>query len=138
MAGSFEMHAEHPEFRPERTDHEGRAFEHLPDAPSTLELSSKTATFCLQMAPINGSYRGGPYMAKCEVCGNDYDKSFDVIAAGQRHTFDSFECAISALAPQCEHCKCRVIGHGVEAAGRIFCCANCARIAGVGNIQDRS
>ena len=77
-------------------------------------------------------------MAKCEVCGNDYDKSFDVIAAGRRHTFDSFECAISSLAPQCEHCKCRIIGHGVEAAGRIFCCANCGRIAGVANIQDRS
>ena len=33
-------------------------------------------------------------MAACEVCGNDYDKSFEVVAAGVRHTFDSFECAI--------------------------------------------
>jgi hypothetical protein len=33
-------------------------------------------------------------MAKCEVCGNDYHMSFDVITAGSRHTFDSFECAI--------------------------------------------
>ena len=33
-------------------------------------------------------------MARCEVCGNDYDKSFEVVAAGARHTFDSFECAI--------------------------------------------
>jgi hypothetical protein len=46
-------------------------------------------------------------MAKCEVCGNDYDKSFELIAAGARHTFDSFECAIQAIAPICEHCKCR-------------------------------
>src|SRR2546425_12333917 len=53
-------------------------------------------------------------MAKCEVCGNDYDKSFELIAAGARHTFDSFECAIQAIAPICEHCKCRVIGHGVK------------------------
>ena len=44
-------------------------------------------------------------MAKCEVCGNDYDKSFDLIAAGARHTFDSFECAIQGIAPICEHCK---------------------------------
>src|SRR5438128_1885814 len=56
-------------------------------------------------------------MATCEVCGNEYDKSFELIAAGVRHTFDSFECAIQAIAPICEHCKCRVIGHGVEVGG---------------------
>ena len=38
-------------------------------------------------------------MAKCEVCGNDYDKSFELITAGARHTFDSFECAIQATRP---------------------------------------
>ncbi len=38
-------------------------------------------------------------MGKCEQCGNDYDKTFDVIAGGQTHTFDSFECAIQMLAP---------------------------------------
>jgi hypothetical protein len=59
-------------------------------------------------------------MAKCEVCGNEYDKSFELIAAGARHTFDSFECAIQAIAPICEHCKCKVIGHGVEVGGRFF------------------
>jgi hypothetical protein len=30
-------------------------------------------------------------MAQCEVCGNDYDKAFQVIVAGTTHTFDSFE-----------------------------------------------
>ena len=68
-------------------------------------------------------------MAKCEVCGNDYDKSFELIAAGQRHVFDSFECAIHAIAPICEHCECKVIGHGIEVAGQFFCCAHCAREA---------
>lgn len=38
-------------------------------------------------------------MAKCDACGNDYDKSFQVVARGKTHTFDSFECAIHALAP---------------------------------------
>ncbi len=76
-------------------------------------------------------------MSKCEVCGNDYDKSFDVIAAGARHTFDSFECAIHAMAPICEHCNCRVIGHGTEVAGLFYCCANCARSAGHGEVRDR-
>jgi hypothetical protein len=36
-------------------------------------------------------------MAQCEVCGNDYDKSFEVVMEGQSHVFDSFECAIHAL-----------------------------------------
>jgi hypothetical protein len=66
-------------------------------------------------------------MSVCEVCGNEYDKAFDVTAAGATHTFDSFECAIHALAPICEHCGCRVIGHGIEVDGRFFCCAQCAR-----------
>lgn len=43
-------------------------------------------------------------MPVCEVCRNDYDKAFDVILAGQRHTFDSFECAIQKLAPRCTAC----------------------------------
>jgi hypothetical protein len=73
----------------------------------------------------------------CEVCGNEYDKAFSVEAAGKRHVFDSFECAIQALAPRCAHCGCRVIGHGTEAAGRTFCCAHCAHQAGVREVQDR-
>jgi hypothetical protein len=78
-------------------------------------------------------------VATCEVCGNDYDKSFEVIAAGAQHTFDSFECAIHALAPMCEHCGVRVIGHGSEVAGRFYCCAHCAREAGVTDqIHDRA
>ena len=65
-------------------------------------------------------------MARCDVCGNDYDKAFTVTMAGRKQTFDSFECAIHALAPTCDHCGCRVIGHGVEAGGSIFCSAHCA------------
>ena len=77
-------------------------------------------------------------MAKCEVCGNDYHLSFDVIAANERHTFDSFECAIHRLAPICDHCGCRIIGHGIEAGPRFFCCANCARLAGVTDVKDHA
>ena len=29
-------------------------------------------------------------MAKCEACGNDYDKAFQVIMKGNTYTFDSF------------------------------------------------
>lgn len=77
-------------------------------------------------------------MARCEVCGNEYDKAFDVTAAGARHTFDSFECAIHALAPICEHCGCKVVGHGVEVQGRFFCCASCARQATSAKVADRA
>ena len=76
-------------------------------------------------------------MAVCDVCGNDYDKAFEVTMAGETHTFDSFECAIHALAPTCPHCDCRVIGHGVESNGSIFCGAHCAEHAGVGGLRDR-
>ena len=76
-------------------------------------------------------------MARCEVCGNDYDKSFEVIADGESHTFDSFECAIHLLAPKCAHCDCRVIGHGVEADNSIYCCAHCAEMSGVAGLEDR-
>ena len=68
-------------------------------------------------------------MAECEVCGNEYDKTFEVVAAGVHHTFDSFECAIHLMAPICEHCGCRVVGHGTEVAGRFYCCAHCAKAA---------
>ena len=77
-------------------------------------------------------------MAKCDVCGNDYDKSFEVLVRGGRHTFDSFECAIHKLAPQCAHCGCRIIGHGVEAGGQMYCCANCARQGGMSGVADRA
>jgi hypothetical protein len=77
-------------------------------------------------------------MGKCEVCGNDYDKSFTVTTDGKRHTFDSFECAIHALAPTCSHCGCHVIGHGVEQDDTIYCCAHCAEMSGATALRDRA
>jgi hypothetical protein len=76
-------------------------------------------------------------MAQCEVCGNDYDKSFEVAMAGTRHVFDSFECAIHALAPTCRHCGCRIVGHGIEVTGIFYCCAFCARADGTRSVADR-
>lgn len=65
-------------------------------------------------------------MAQCEVCGNEYDKAFTITIGGEAHVFDSFECAIHALAPVCAHCQCRIVGHGMETDGRFYCCAHCA------------
>jgi len=77
-------------------------------------------------------------MEKCEVCGNEYDKAFTVTVAGGTHTFDSFECAIHALAPTCAHCGCKVVGHGVEQGNKVYCCASCAKHEGVHALRDRA
>lgn len=76
-------------------------------------------------------------MARCEVCGNDYDKTFEVRMGAETHIFDSFECAIHALAPTCAHCGCRIIGHGMEAEGAFYCCAYCAGEHGFQELEDR-
>ena len=78
-------------------------------------------------------------MARCEVCGNNYDKSFRLTeSTGEEHVFDSFECAIQSVAPTCSRCGIRIIGHGLEAEGEFFCCANCARATGEDDLQDRA
>jgi hypothetical protein len=78
-------------------------------------------------------------MARCDCCGNDYDKAFQVIGAdGRKMTFDSFECAIHKMAPTCEHCGMKIIGHGLEKSGRMFCCDHCAEKSGVTELRDRA
>ncbi len=76
-------------------------------------------------------------MPQCEKCGNQYDKAFEVVMSGKRHTFDSFECAVNTLAPTCPECGNRIMGHGVEANGAIYCCAHCAKRKGVKGLEDR-
>jgi hypothetical protein len=66
-------------------------------------------------------------LARCDTCGNDYDKSFQIVMSGRTQTFDSFECAIQSLAPTCAHCGCRILGHGIEEKGSMYCRAHCAK-----------
>jgi hypothetical protein len=40
-------------------------------------------------------------LTRCEVCGNHYERAFVVVRESETHVFDSFECAIHALAPVC-------------------------------------
>lgn len=77
-------------------------------------------------------------MAICDMCGNDYDRTFTIEMEGQTGTFDSFECAIHAMAPTCAHCGCRILGHGVQDGADIYCCAHCARESGVSEVADRT
>ena len=75
-------------------------------------------------------------MSTCHTCGNAYEKTFTVLIDNRSYDFDSFECAIHALAPTCSHCGCRVLGHGMQSNSAIFCCANCAMAAGVTGLAD--
>lgn len=77
-------------------------------------------------------------MGTCAVCGNEYERSFEVLMQGERFTFDSFECAVHKLAPRCAHCECRVIGHGVEVGETVYCCANCANHSGQTGVRDHA
>ena len=76
-------------------------------------------------------------MAKCDGCGNEYDKAFQLVTGGKSYTFDSFECAIHAVAPVCAHCGVRIVGHDLESSGRMFCCRHCAEHEGVTELRDR-
>lgn len=87
---------------------------------------------------VISSLLSGKSYFTCEVCGNEYDKAFEVHMDGKAHVFDSFECAIQALAPTCANCGGRIIGHGLEAGDIFYCCAHCAREAGVRDLDDRT
>lgn len=74
---------------------------------------------------------------RCAVCGNEYDKLIEIKQNGDSGFYDCFECAIHAMAPKCEGCGLRVIGHGVEVDNTIFCSAHCARKLGKMGLSDR-
>ncbi len=57
---------------------------------------------------------------------------------GENFNFDCFECAIEHLAPKCETCGVKIIGHGSETLGGIYCSAHCARALGEIKLRDRS
>jgi hypothetical protein len=78
--------------------------------------------------------RGRP----CETCGNQYERSFEVRLEGEAYVFDCFECAIQRLAPRCTSCGVAIVGHGVEAGGSMYCCAHCARTAGIKGLRDHT
>jgi hypothetical protein len=119
-----------PEEFPERAVVAG-----IGDAGWIDRISSVTLN---QTPPLTSSSANELCMPTCEVCENDYDKAFEIVVGGERHIFDSFECAIHALAPVCPHCNCHIIGHGVEADGQIFCCVHCARASGTTQLKDRA
>jgi hypothetical protein len=78
-------------------------------------------------------------MGVCETCGNEYEKTFTVTVGTEAHVYDCFECAVDALAPICDGCGVRILGHGVEvdgAQGGMFCSAHCAKSEGIADAKD--
>ena len=70
-------------------------------------------------------------MTRCHTCGNEYERSIQVTLEGKAYTFDCFECAIHMLAPRCESCGCRILGHGIQSDDHMFCSSHCARVRGI-------
>jgi hypothetical protein len=62
----------------------------------------------------------------CEVCGNKTANCFEVRLGGKTHLFDSFECALEALATRCGFCNCQIRGHSVVLGDKIYCSYPCA------------
>jgi len=107
--------------------HEAKSVRVTESRPRLLRRYDGTAVAFLAVSRQPRPFEGGHEMARCAVCGADYDKTMDIRLNGVTSSYDCFECAIHALAPACEHCGCRIIGHGVETGGRMFCCAHCAQ-----------
>ncbi len=77
-------------------------------------------------------------MARCEVCGNPEGDTFEILQGTKSHVFDSFECAIQALAPTCNYCGVKIIGHGLFEKNLLYCCAHCARLGVEKELEDRA
>lgn len=68
-------------------------------------------------------------MSKCETCGNQNGQLFDVVKNGETRTFDSFDCAIEAMATPCDNCGCLITGSDAIEGDTRFCCSACQRQA---------
>jgi hypothetical protein len=41
------------------------------------------------------------------------------------------------MAPTCNHCGIRIVGHGVQKGDSLFCCVHCAKHEGATGLRDR-
>jgi hypothetical protein len=76
-------------------------------------------------------------MALCDVCGNDYDKAFTLTQGDRTGTFDSFEWAIHAFAPECTTAASGSAAMAPKATAG-SCAERIANKAGVTGIDDRT
>jgi len=64
-------------------------------------------------------------VSKCETCGSQNGDLFEVVKDGVSRTFDSFDCAIEAMAALCGNCGCLVTGKNSVDRNDGFCCKAC-------------
>lgn len=64
--------------------------------------------------------------SSCEVCGNNSGQCFEIRLGGESHIFDSFECAMIALSPNCGYCGSRIVGHSIVLGNTVYCSYQCA------------
>lgn len=77
----------------------------------------------------------GQGKASCEVCGKSEDRCFEVHLGGERHVFDSFECAIRGLMPECPLCGSMILGSGVQAGNQLYCSHACASLSSAVEVE---
>lgn len=65
-------------------------------------------------------------MTACDTCGSDTGVLFTVTQDDRSGTFDTLQCAAHAIAPTCERCGCRILGHPVRRGPEVFCSTHCA------------
>ena len=75
--------------------------------------------------------KGKQGQAGCEVCGKSLERYFEVHLGGERHVFDSFECAVRGLMPRCHLCGCMVLGPGIQVGSDLYCSYSCASLCSV-------
>jgi hypothetical protein len=76
---------------------------------------------------------GKPHV--CEVCGKSQEHSLEVHLGGDKHVFDSFECAIRGLIPACPLCGTPLLGPGVQVGDLLYCSQACACLSNVMEVE---
>jgi hypothetical protein len=66
-------------------------------------------------------------LSRCDSCGNEQNRTFEIRMARKLYTFDTLKCAIQVLAPTCTHCGDRILGHPVRLGLDQYCSAECAQ-----------
>lgn len=68
-------------------------------------------------------------MTVCSTCRLETREPLIINYHNKNVYYCCFECAITALAPACRQCRCKVIGHGTYGSnGEIFCSHHCLEI----------
>jgi hypothetical protein len=78
---------------------------------------------------------GKPHV--CEVCGKSQEHYLEVHLGGDKHVFDSFECAIRGLIPACPLCGTPLPGPGVQVGDLLYCSYACADLLDVMEVESK-